>query len=134
MTDSSILERITGKETPRASNEVESDADDLGAFGWLRGSRDRALTLELRRKNGSVVAWSYSLLQKMEFEPSGTITLWFPGQRIVIHGRNLNAEIRSNVRLFAGLTRQKVPWIQEIPEIDRFETPKEMTVVERIEW
>lgn len=134
MTDSNILERITRKETPSLTSEAESDADDLGAFGWLRGSRERALTLELRRKTGSIVAWSYSLLQKMEFEPSGTIALWFPGQKIVIHGRNLNAESRPNVRLFAGLTRQKVPWIQEIPEIDRFESPKEVTVVDRIEW
>lgn len=134
MSDSSLLERITRKENPSPLGEAESDADDLGAFGWLRSNRERALMLELRRKTGDVQAWSYALLQKMDFDPSGTITLWFPGQKIIVRGKNLNAAIRPNVRLFEGLTRHKVPWIQEIPEMGRFEPSGDVTVIDQIEW
>lgn len=74
------------------------------------------------------------MLQKIDFDPSVSITLWFPGQKIVVHGKKLNKEVRPNVRLFEGLTRHKVPWIQDIPELDHFQSPKDMTVVDRIEW
>ncbi len=41
--------------------ELDASADDLGSFGWLRGIRDRAIMLELRQKNGNVVAIGYKL-------------------------------------------------------------------------
>ena len=40
--------------------DPESDSDGTedvgGAFGWVRGTRDRAISLELRKKDGSVVS------------------------------------------------------------------------------
>jgi hypothetical protein len=46
---------------PARDGETEAP-DDLGAFGWLRGVRDRALMLELRRKDDSVMAFAYAWL------------------------------------------------------------------------
>jgi hypothetical protein len=107
-------------------------ADDLGAFGWLRGVQDRALMLEIRHKDGRITAKGYSWLQSAEFNPSEGITLNFSGEMIRISGRNLNAEARPNVRLFAGILRHRVPWIQEADEPDVIEAPKDAVVIEAV--
>src|SRR5258707_872219 len=93
---------------------VESEVtDDFGSFGWLRGIRERAIMLELRRRDGSIAALGYSWLERAEFDPSDGIVLYFGGRTVKIAGQNLNAESRPNVRLFSGIVRQRVPWIQE---------------------
>ncbi len=69
--------------------------------------------LELRHKDGSVSAFSYAWLERAEFDPSEGISLHFAGKTVLITGRYLNAEARPNVRLFAGIVRHRVPWIQE---------------------
>src|SRR5438105_6004350 len=65
---------------PGASSSGTADAeaetaDDLGAFGWLRGIRDRAITLELRKATGHMLAIDYSGLE-IEFDLSGDIILY----------------------------------------------------------
>ena len=87
--------------------------EDVGCFGWLRGVRDRAIMLELRKRNGNILAVGYAWLERMEFDPSAGISLHLAGQRIVISGRNLNAQVASAARLFEGLTRHRVPWVRE---------------------
>ena len=113
--------------------EVES-LDDLGSFGWLRGVRDRAVMLELRKKDGNILAVGYAWLDKAEFDPSIGITLHTGGQTIKLRGRNLNTEARPNVRLFQGITRHRVPWIQEADEPAAMEARGQGTLVEEIEW
>ncbi len=131
-----FLQKYTGKSGDKPIGSVATDepetADDLGAFGWLRG-RDRAIMLELRKKNGNVLAIGYSWLERVEFDPSEGITLHLVGQKIRIKGRNLNSEVRPNVRLFQGITRHKVPWVQEADEPTALQSGKTATVVERIE-
>jgi hypothetical protein len=131
-----ILQKYTGKSGEKFSESGATDepeiADDLGAFGWLRG-RDRAIMLELRKKNGNILAIGYSWLERVEFDPSEGITLHVVGQTIRIKGRNLNGEARPNVRLFQGITRHKVPWIQEADEPAELQADKSATVIERIE-
>jgi len=136
MTDK-ILQRYTSKVADNgvessATDEVEN-ADDLGAFGWLRGVHERAIMLELRMANGNVVAIGYSWLEKVVFDPSEGITLHAGGQKIKIKGRNLNGEVRPNVRLFRGITRHKVPWVQEADERAAMHATRGATVVEAIE-
>ena len=57
MSDSAILHRYApkvGAGFGTQAGAAEADAaDDLGAFGWLRGIRDRAVMLELRKINNS---------------------------------------------------------------------------------
>ena len=115
MTDS-ILSRYTNRRPEDIVESLPLDAegtDDFGSFGWLRGVRDRAVMLELRLKNGNIIALGYSWLDRAECNPSQGITLHFGNQTITVTGRNLNAETRPNVRLFDGLIRHRVPWIQE---------------------
>lgn len=79
----------------------------------LRGMRERATMLELRKKDGNITAIGYAWIEKIEFDPSEGITIHALGQQVKIKGRNLNAEVRPGVSLFQGLTRHRVPWIQE---------------------
>lgn len=128
----SVLERYTGKVSAGEGAASEEGSDDLGAFGWLRGVRERAIMLELRHKDGSVTAFGYAWLKKMTFDPSEGITLDFSGELIRIIGRNLDVEVRPRTQLVSGLVRQRVTWIQEA------DGPKLMTalpydvVVERL--
>lgn len=113
--------------------ELES-LDDLGSFGWLRGVKDRAVMLELRKKDGNILAIGYAWLDKAEFDPSVGITLHVAGQTITLKGRNLNSESRPQVRLFQGITRHRVPWIQEADEPTVMEAGALTTLVEHIVW
>lgn len=104
--------------------------DDLGCFGYLRGVRDRAVMLELRKRDGSVTAFGYGWLERAEFDPSGCITLVFVGRTVRLRGKNLNGAPASpsgganpgagtvpvageGVRLFDAIVRQRVPWVAE---------------------
>jgi hypothetical protein len=114
-----------------ASADVEA-TDDFGAFGWLRGVQDRAIMLEIRHKDGRVSAKGYSWLHSADFDPSSGITLKFSGETVTIAGRNLNAEARPNVRLFAGILRHRVSWIQEADGVAVIEAAKDAVVIEEI--
>lgn len=136
--DESLLHKYTGRKLesdPSTLSALDSDiTDDLGCFGWLRGVKERAVMLELRKKDGHILAIGYGWLERMEFDPSKGITLHLVGQRIRVTGRNLNAESRPLVRLFEGLTRHRVPWIREADRATQLESREGATVVEAIEW
>ena len=121
-------------ESPESKTEDVEAMDDLGAFGFLRGTRDRALMLELRKKNGNIQAIGYAWLEQIDFDPSEGITLHVAGRTIRIKGRNLNAEIRPNVRLFQAMTRHRVPWIQEADQPTVMESGGKGILIESIEW
>lgn len=114
--------------------ETGLEEEECGCFGYLRGARDRALMLELRKRDGNIKAVGYGWLSQAEFDPSVGITLHVSGQKIHILGRNLNAEIRPNVRLFQGILRQRIPWIQELDEPHLMLAADGETVIDRIEW
>lgn len=133
----SLLERYTrgairpGDVAPVHEPDVPT-IHDHGAFGWLRGVRDRAIMLEIRRKDGQIKAFGYAWLQQAEFDPAGIITLAFPGTRVRLHGRNLNHG--SDARLFDGLLRHRVPFVQEADHAALLTTPPSAPLIERIEW
>jgi hypothetical protein len=135
MRDDSVLSTFAAKiGSPAMREEAEAEPfDDYGAFGCIRGARDHVLMLELRRKDGSVTALGYAWLEQCDFEP-GTITLKFVGQSVRIRGRNLNTELRQNVRLFEGLCRHRVSWVQEADEPTNLQSPRSAVVVEQIEF
>jgi hypothetical protein len=114
---------------------VSMDGDgveDLVAFGWLRGVQERAIMLEIRHKDGRITAKGYSWLQSAEFDPSTGITLNFSGETIKITGRNLGGEARPNIRLFAGILRHRVPWIQEADGVAVIQAAKDAVVIEDV--
>jgi hypothetical protein len=129
-----VMDRYAAKRpNGDATAGVEGDAmDDLGAFGWLRGVQDRAIMLEIRHKDGRITAKGYSWLQSAEFDPSSGITLNFSGEKITIAGRNLNAEARPNIRLFAGIVRHRVPWIQEADGAAVIQAGNDAVIIEQV--
>jgi hypothetical protein len=132
-TNTDLLDRHLPSRTSLPSREGEDDTlADLGAFGWLRGVRDRAVMLELRRKDGSSVALAYAWLERADFDPSDGIMLKFGAEKVRITGRNLNAEARPNIRLFAGIVRHRVPWIQEADRPMAMGAGRDAVVVEAI--
>lgn len=132
-----LLDKYT-KRSPVADvqkPEPEADeAEDLGCFGWLRGVRDRSIMLELRKKNGHILAVGYSWMERVEFDPSDGITLHLPGRKIRITGSGLNSEARPTVRLFDGVIRHRVPWIREADRAELLKSNSDEVVVEDIAW
>ena len=133
-----LLDRYTGR---RPADDGEQDggsesdgSEDLGAFGWLRGPRERAVMLELRKKEGVIVAVAYSFIDRVEFSPNEGITLHCGQEKIRIKGRGLNAEARPQVRLFQGITRHRVPWIQEADASSLLRADKNAVIVEKVEY
>lgn len=90
--------------------------------------------LELRKKDGNILAVGYGYLDHAEFNPSEGITLSVVGRKIRIKGRNLNEPVRPTVRLFEGITRHRVPWIREADKGEDLELPDGATVVDALEW
>ena len=88
--------------------------------------------LEIRHKDGRITANGYSWLQSAEFDPSTGITLNFSGETVMIKGRNLGGGARPNIRLFAGILRHRVPWIQEADGADVLEAAKNAVVIEEV--
>lgn len=115
--------------------DTGEDAESFGCFGFLRGVRDRAICLELRKKSGQVLAVNYAFIGKFEFDPSVGIVIHYGGaQTIRITGRNLNHAVRPNVMLFQAITRFRVPWIQEADRARALQVGGQDVVVESIEW
>ncbi|QDU45222.1 hypothetical protein Mal52_37130 [Symmachiella dynata] len=131
----SLLDKYVGKrsESQDTPSQPETDGfEDCGAFGWLRGVRDHAIMLEIRHKNGRITALGYAWLDSAEFDPSEGITLRFSGRTVKIIGRNLNGEVRPNIRLFDGLVRHRVPWIQEADGSANLQAPQGAAIIEEI--
>jgi len=134
MTDS-ILQKYTGRKSLDAESVnglTESDGwDDLGAFGLLRGIRDRAIMLEFRKKDGNLLALAYAWLESVEFDPSEGITLQFGSRKIRLIGRNLN---QTGTGLLSAITRHRLLWVQEADEPAILQASASQTVIERLEW
>ncbi|MGE4003409.1 MAG: hypothetical protein AB7I48_24750 [Planctomycetaceae bacterium] len=113
---------------------IEDDqSDNVHAFGFLRGVRDTAFMLEIRHRDGKLSAFPYGLLDRAEFDPSDGLKLKFGSVTVRIIGRNLGAEARPNLRLFDGIIRRRVSWIQETDEATAMEAPKGAVVIEAVE-
>lgn len=137
MTDS-ILQKYTSRKPleaePVNSSPEPEGLDDLGAFGLLRGIRDRAIMLEFRRKDGNSLALAYAWLESAAFDPSEGITLQLGSRKVRLIGRNLNQAGPNGLGLFTAITRHRVLWIQEADEPAILQAVDSATLIERIEW
>ncbi|MBX9653868.1 hypothetical protein K2Y11_09665 [bacterium] len=131
----SLLDKY-GLNTPLEKSAKPQDEevvlDDHGAFGVLRGARERAIMLELIGHDGTITALAYAWLDRAIFEPSVGITLFFGHSLARITGRNLHREIRPNLRLFDALVRQRVPWIKEADETMKLDAEPKDVIIETI--
>jgi hypothetical protein len=123
-----------GDNTETATSSDAEGTENFGAFGFLRGTRDRAEMLELRKKTGDIRAIGYAWIQKVDFDPSGTITLFAGDEIIRIKGRNLNAVASQQMSLWGGILRHRVPFICEADQSKALQADNHSIVVEAIEW
>jgi hypothetical protein len=132
MSDSILDKYVVPRQAKLPAPSEPELLEDFGAFGFLRGVRERALMLELRHRDGTLSAFGYSWLDRVTFDPSDGITVSFGRYKVIITGTNLNDEIRPNVRLFEGITRHRVPWIAESDGPALIEAGPGLPVVDRI--
>lgn len=128
------LNRRTSESLDDSTATTEDGTEDFGAFGIHRGVKDRAVMLQLRKKDGHVLAIGYGWIDRAEFDPAEGIQLHAGTRLIKITGRNLNGEIRSHVRLFESICRHRVGWVQEASEASKLEVQKNAVLIENIEW
>ena len=138
MSDRTILDRYVGR-PPLAPDLVPLPDDNgepeaFGCFGLLRGVRERAVSLELRRRTGEALAVPYGYVSRLEFAPSTGILICCGADAIRIRGRNLNHELRPRVSLFGGLARHAVLWACESDRAASLQAADGAVVIESIEW
>ncbi|AMV24231.1 hypothetical protein VT84_07530 [Gemmata sp. SH-PL17] len=133
MSETSLLhERIQGRRVAPAEDDPDA-CEDCGAFGLLRGVKERALMLDLRFCNGNREALPYALLERVSFDPSDGLTLRFLGAVVTVRGRNLARPSGSSAAILDGIHRHRVSWIGEIDELHAALKPADSVVVTRIE-
>jgi hypothetical protein len=109
------------------------DSENCGAFGWLRGPKERAIFLEFRLKDGNVFAIGNTWLEKVSYNASEGITLKFTNHTIRILGRNFAVQMRPGLSLLNGILRHKVPWVSQADSAAAMVADKQAVVIERIE-
>lgn len=130
---SELLDKYRSNAFSLVQTNAEGEISE-GCFGWLRGIRDRAISLELRKKDGRILAFGYGWLERTEYDPDRGITLYWPNHTVQVTGVNLNTEIRPTVRLYEGLVRHRVPWMRECDQTELFKAEPETTLIESIRW
>jgi hypothetical protein len=140
MSDDTTLQKYLRRNRSESlSNGADEDGTEqaetvAGCFGFLRGARERAMCLELRRKSGQILAINYSYVSRFEYQPDVGILLHCSGDKIKITGTNLNATVGSQLRLFEALCRHKVPWLSESDRTERMSAGSNGVVITTIEW
>src|SRR5580700_3982277 len=107
--------------------EAEGAEASCGAFGYLRGIRDQATSVEFRFKDGNSTWFPYSWMGTWKFNPSEGLLLKFSGDLVylvLIRGSNLDKPLNEGAinLTHAGLQRHRVLWVREM-------TPEEIRQV-----
>jgi hypothetical protein len=114
---------LAGYAGPPAKKETEAEEVSCGAFGYLRGIKDRAANVEFRFRNGNTVWFPYGWMGPCQYDRSEGLLLKFSGDLVylvLIRGSNLDLPINDgHMNLTSGgLQRHRVVWIREMPEED----------------
>lgn len=116
------------------TNRQEGDCHNLGYFSVLRGMAERAVMLELRKRDGTIKAISYAWLAWADFDPSEGIKLYAGPWEVTITGSSLNREVRPNLRLFEAIGRHRVTWMREADSGEIIQAVDGVMVIEEIAW
>ncbi|OWK34910.1 hypothetical protein [Fimbriiglobus ruber] len=111
--------KATGAGRATSEEPTEEEVDASPAFGYLRGTKDRALAVEFRFRDGNSEVFPYSHLAGWRFDPSVGLLLKFTADivsLILVRGSNLDAPVNaSGVNLLdRGLQRHRVVWVREM--------------------
>jgi hypothetical protein len=120
--------------TPAAAGAEDGDTADHGCYGLLRGIKDRAFAIELRKKDGTVLAVPYALIEQYQFTADATILLRAAGRDITIAGQRLNDPLPTTpgTSLFTAIVRQRVAWVAEHAHVAA--TRREEMVLSSLRW
>src|SRR3984957_18285974 len=99
----------------------DPDAEEASckAFGYLRGIRDSATSVEFRFLDGNSTWFAYAMMGTWKYNPSEGLLLKFSGDLVylvLIRGSNLDRGIdgKATDLIHAGLQRQHVLWLREM--------------------
>jgi hypothetical protein len=89
------------------------------AFGYLRGIRDQATSVEFRLRAGNSVFFPYGLMGVWKYNPSDGLLLKFSSDLVylvLIRGSNLDKPLHEGTinLTHAGLQRHRVLWVREM--------------------
>ena len=101
------------------TKEGEAEEASCGAFGYLRGIRDSATSVEFRFRDGNSTFFPYGLMGVWKYNPSEGLLLKFSGDLVylvLIRGSNLDKPLKEgSINLtHAGLQRHRVLWVREM--------------------
>ncbi len=108
-----------GKAPSKEAPEGDAGEASCPAFGYQRGLRDQATSVEFRFRNGNSVWFPYHWLGNWYFNPSEGLLLTFTGNLVylvLIRGSNLDRPLKEGAinLTHAGLQRHRVLWIREM--------------------
>jgi hypothetical protein len=108
---------------PPAKKDADAEELSCGAFGYLRGIKDRANAVEFRFRDGNSMWFPYGWLGPWRYDPSEGLLLKFSGDLVylvLIRGSNLDLPLNDgNMNLtVGGLQRHRVVWIREMSKED----------------
>jgi hypothetical protein len=91
------------------------------AYRYLRGTQERALAVEFRRRNGDREWFPYALLGPWRYNPSVGMLLKFTGGDVLtvvlIRGSNLDALVNNAINLTdRGFQRHRILAVREMDE------------------
>ncbi len=103
--------------------DTEGVEASCGAFGYLRGIRDQAASVEFRLRDGNSVWFPYGWLGTWKYNPSEGLLLKFSGDLVylvLIRGSNLDQPLKEGAinLTHAGFQRHRVLWVREMSEED----------------
>lgn len=112
------------------------DEEECLAFGYLRGLRDQARSIEFRFANNNRQAFPYGWLGPAQYNPSAGILLKFVGDLVyyvLIEGSNLNQLVNGAISLYdRGVLRHRVTWVREMTRHEVEKAREGEVTVERI--
>jgi hypothetical protein len=105
----------------RKEPETDNSVAACKAFGYLRGIRDTATSVEFRLRDGNSMFFPYGMMGPWKYNPSEGLLLKFSGDvvyLVLIRGSNLAKPLNDGaINLTqAGLQRHRILWIAEMTE------------------
>jgi hypothetical protein len=122
----------------RKEPEADTTVAACKAFGFLRGIRDTATSVEFRLRNGNSMFFPYGMMGPWKYNPSEGVLLKFSGDVIylvLIRGSGLAKPLNDGaINLTqAGLQRHRILWIKEMTEEEIEEVGESGPTIDSIE-
>src|SRR5262249_39960050 len=133
MHDDAVMTSFAARLSATQGASESEPIEDLGAYRVARGAKEWVPMLQIRKKCGNFIAFSYSLLERLDYDRSGTITIKFGAATVTIRGRNLNAQARNHAGLLAALIRQKATYNHEADELTSMSAAEGVTLIDQVE-